>query len=128
LLPFGVPTNVRSAQGKTDILIRIDGKNIFIAECKFWTGPKGFTETIDQLLGYLSWRDTKAAIVMFNRNRDFSKVIAAMLEAAADHPARKRGPEKQGETRFKYVFANPTDANRDVTVTVMAFDVPVPPA
>jgi hypothetical protein len=71
LLPFGVPTNVRSAQGKTDILIRIDGKNIFIAECKFWTGPKGFTETIDQLLGYLSWRDTKAAIVMFNRKKGF---------------------------------------------------------
>lgn len=28
-------------EGKTDILIRADGKNIFIAECKFWTGPAG---------------------------------------------------------------------------------------
>jgi hypothetical protein len=113
-------------EGKTDILIRVNGKNIFIAECKFWTGPNGFIETIDQLLGYLSWRDTKAAIVMFNRNKDFSKVIAAMVEAATTHPARKRGPEKHGETRFKYVFANPTDANREVTITVMAFDVPKP--
>ncbi len=25
--------------GKTDILIRIDGRNIFIAECKYWGGP-----------------------------------------------------------------------------------------
>jgi hypothetical protein len=38
--------------GKTDILIRVQGRNIFIAECKFWTGPKGLTKTVDQLLGY----------------------------------------------------------------------------
>jgi hypothetical protein len=49
-------------QGKTDILIRAQGKNIFIAECKFWKGEKVFLETIDQLLSYLSWRDSKAAI------------------------------------------------------------------
>ena len=30
--------------GKTDILIRVDGKNIFIAECKFWGGPKVLVE------------------------------------------------------------------------------------
>jgi hypothetical protein len=31
-------------QGKTDILICIcvDGKNTFIAECKFWKGEKSF--------------------------------------------------------------------------------------
>ena len=33
--------------GKTDILIRSKGKNIFIAECKFWDGPKKLTETIN---------------------------------------------------------------------------------
>ena len=35
--------------GKTDILIRHDGRNLFICECKFWSGPKGFTDTVDQL-------------------------------------------------------------------------------
>ena len=39
-------------QGKTDILIRADGRNIFVGECKFWTGPSGLTEALDQLLGY----------------------------------------------------------------------------
>ena len=34
-------------KGKTDILIRVDNKNVFIGECKFWRGPKAFTETID---------------------------------------------------------------------------------
>ena len=37
-------------QGKTDILIRVDGKNIFIGECKFWKGEKAFLATLDQLL------------------------------------------------------------------------------
>jgi len=41
-------------EGKTDILIRVKGKNIFIAECKYWGGPKRLTETVDQLLGYAS--------------------------------------------------------------------------
>jgi hypothetical protein len=63
-------------QGKTDILIRVDEKSIFIAECKFWKGENSFIETIDQLLSYLSWRDTKAAMVVFNRNADFSDVLA----------------------------------------------------
>src|SRR4029077_3780088 len=57
-------------QSKTDILIRKDGKNVFIAECKFWKGEKAFGETLDQLLSYLSWRDTKTAVVLFNRNAD----------------------------------------------------------
>ena len=51
-------------QGKTDILIRAEGKNIFIAECKFWRGEKQFVGTVDQILSYLSWRDTKAAITL----------------------------------------------------------------
>jgi hypothetical protein len=54
-------------QGKTDILIRVDEKNVFIAECKFWKGEKVFIGTIDQLLSYLSWRDTKAAVIVFRK-------------------------------------------------------------
>jgi hypothetical protein len=37
-------------EGKTDILIRVDGRNIFIAECKFWKGAEGFRKTIDQFV------------------------------------------------------------------------------
>lgn len=55
-------------QGKTDILLRVDGRNIFIAECKYWHGAKSYTQTIDQVLSYVSWRDTKIAVIIFNRN------------------------------------------------------------
>jgi hypothetical protein len=111
-------------QGKTDILIRVDGKNIFVAECKFWRGDKQFTETVDQILSYLSWRDTKAAIILFNRNKDFSQVLAKVKEAMASHPHRKHGPKEESETRFRYVFGNPSDHSREIILTVLAFDVP----
>jgi hypothetical protein len=115
-------------QGKTDILIRVEDRNIFIAECKFWGGEKAFLETIDQLLGYLSWRDTKTAVIIFNRNRDFGSVVKTILSATEKHPHKKRGPTKEGETRFKYVFGNPKDANRELFLTVLAFDIPKPEA
>ncbi|TXC66173.1 hypothetical protein FSC37_10265 [Piscinibacter aquaticus] len=45
-----------NVSGKTDILLRANGRNVFIAECKFWKGPKHYRETIDQLLGYTAAR------------------------------------------------------------------------
>jgi hypothetical protein len=110
--------------GKTDILIRVQDRNIFIAECKFWSGEKAFLDTITQLLGYLSWRDTKAAVVIFNRNIDFSGVLTSMEASISKHPNLKRGPKKESETRFRCVFGNPSDPNREVILTVMAFNVP----
>lgn len=113
-------------EGKTDILIRSEGKNIFIAECKFWSGPKKLSETIDQLLGYSSWRDTKTAVVIFNRNRDFSKVLTAIPEMVRAHPQYKRDLPGSTETNFRYQFASRDDRNRELFLTVLAFDVPTP--
>lgn len=113
-------------EGKTDILIRSEGRNIFIAECKFWSGSKKLAETIDQLLGYSSWRDTKTAVVVFNRNRDFSKVLAAIPDAVRAHPQYKKDLPGSTETVFRYLFANRDDRNRELYLTVMVFDVPTP--
>src|SRR5271165_354244 len=111
-------------QGKTDVLIRVDGRSVFIAECKFWKGEKSLLETIDQLLKYLSWRDTKAAVVVFNTNANFSDVLAKILEIVPKHPNCKRELGKPDESTFRYVFTQPTDQNREITLTVLAFDIP----
>jgi hypothetical protein len=37
--------------GKTDIVVKAPGGNLFIAECKIWTGDQAFSDAIDQLLG-----------------------------------------------------------------------------
>ena len=111
-------------QGKTDILMRFHGKNVFIAECKFWKGEKAFLATLDQLLSYLSWRDTKAAVLIFNRNADFSSVLAKLREAVPKHPHFKRDRGASGESILRYIFGQPNDANREIILTVLAFDIP----
>lgn len=111
-------------EGKTDILVRSDGKNIFIGECKFWSGPKMLTDTIDQVLGYTSWRDTKVAVIIFNRNRDFSRVLASIRETTKAHANFKRELEGSTETVFRYCFAHKDDKNRELFLTLLAFDVP----
>jgi hypothetical protein len=111
-------------QGKTDILIKVDGKNVFIAECKFWAGEKQFSDTIDQLLSYLSWRDTKTAVLIFNRNVNFSEVLGKIEEATPNHKNYKRNVGKLDESSFRYIFHQPKDKNRELTLTVLAFDIP----
>jgi hypothetical protein len=111
-------------QGKTDILIRDGDRNVFIAECKFWEGEKKFLETIDQLLSYLSWRDTKAAVIIFNRKAKFSDVVKKIEEIAPKHKCYKRRTGNSGESSFRFVFHQPNDPNREIILTIMAFDVP----
>lgn len=113
-----------NAGGKTDVLVRSGDRTIFIAECKIWRGPKSLTGAVDQLLGYTSWRDTKTAILLFNRDRDLSKVLAEIPTIMAEHPQFKRRLSYAGETAFRCVVANCDDANREITLTVLAFDVP----
>jgi hypothetical protein len=111
-------------EGKTDILIRTKGRNVFIAECKFWRGPKALTEAVDQLLGYASWRDTKTAILLFNRTKNLSAVLTKVPEIMEAHPNHKRRIGIGGETRFRFVFGHRDDLRREMLVTVLVFETP----
>jgi hypothetical protein len=113
-----------NAQGKTDILIREKGGNAFIAECKFWEGAKGITRAVDQLLSYLTWRDTKASLVVFSKNVSFTDVLAELQSAIVAHPCFKKELRKVGETHMRYLFRLPQDENRDVYLATQAFNIP----
>ena len=110
--------------GKTDILLREGDRNVFIAECKFWKGPKGFGETIDQLLSYATWRDSKTAILVFNRGTETSTVLAGIDTGAKAHANFKRAVEWQHESGFRYVLHSNGDKNRELLLTVLVFHVP----
>lgn len=110
-------------QGKTDVLIRHEGGNLFVAEFKIWGGDKRFLATIDQLLSYLTWRDTKAAIVMFNRNAGFTAVVEKMRVLVKDHPRYESGPVNLDETSDRYIFSLPQDNERKVIISLLAFDL-----
>jgi len=113
-----------NSEGKTDILIRRDGRNIFIAECKFWSGPKMLTDTIDQLLRYTTWRDTKTAILVFNRGGRLTSVLAKISPTMAGHPSLVREIARPGETEFRFVLHHPGDPDRELTLTILVFEVP----
>jgi hypothetical protein len=110
--------------GKTDILLRYEGSNAFIAECKFWKGSKAYLETISQLLGYLTWRDSKSAVILFVRNKDFSSVIAQVESHTPTHPNYLGFVRKVDSTWLDFRFHINDDQNREVKLAVLLFHLP----
>ena len=72
--------------GKTDILVRHQSRNLFVAECKLWSGPAGFVKALSQLFGYQAWNDTKLALIVFVRDRALTGVIERGREALKSYP------------------------------------------
>ena len=114
-----------NASGKTDILIRVDDKNIFIAECKFWRGKKAFNEAVDQLLSYLSWRDTKCALLVFNKTKDSSAVRQKMHEVMGSRPEYRRTVSHDPEGDARYIFVKESDPGHEIIITTQLYDMPL---
>jgi hypothetical protein len=110
--------------GKTDILLREGDRNVFVAECKYWKGPKGFGLALDQLMSYASWRDGKVAVLMFNRGVDTSTVLTGIDQVAKAHSNFKRVVSWPHESGFRYIFHSNGDTNREMVLTVLVFHVP----
>jgi hypothetical protein len=112
--------------GKTDILVKYtDGTNLFVGECKVWAGETVLHKTINQLFdGYLTWRDSKVAIIFFVKRGDFSKVLETIHNSIVNHPYFVCETGNHGETFFSYIFHFPTDKDKQVFVEVMAFHFP----
>jgi hypothetical protein len=81
---------VFNAVGKTDILIRAGDRNVFIAECKIWKGPKTIRDALVQLLSYLTWRETKAALLLFIRTGEPTTIITKSIAEIERHTNYKR--------------------------------------
>lgn len=113
--------------GKADIIVRVDNRNVFVAECKIWGGPKTLTEGLDQLLErYAYWRDNRLAVILFSRNQDFNAVVQAIVPAMRAHPSCVRHVEDfKSDTAFRFLV-RPKDQGRDMVLTVMACDVGPP--
>jgi hypothetical protein len=111
--------------GKTDILLQEKDKSIFVAECKFWDGPASLTAALDQLLDYVTWRDAKCALLLFNRNKDFSSVLAQIPGLLQSHPQRVGEVVSLGETTYRMRLRHRDDPVREILCTVLVYNVPV---
>ncbi len=106
--------------GKTDILLRYDNENLFIAECKFWDGPSVYADAVHQLLNNLTVRDSHAALLIFSRRQDFGTVEDRIREATMDH---KRYVSEVSEIADHGVYRLESESGHPVRVAVKAFDV-----
>lgn len=110
--------------GKTDIHISSDGRNAFIGECKIWRGAKSFSEAIDQLLGYLTWRDCKTALIFFNKNnKDFGGILSQVPSLVESHPDFIRSDKQFDENEWHFVMQAKDDESRRVQMRVIVFNL-----
>ncbi|MGW0651329.1 hypothetical protein ACWD4T_21365 [Streptomyces umbrinus] len=118
---------VFNGNGKTDILVREGGRNIFIAECKIWSGPKAVTEALDeQLLRYLVWRDTKAAFLLFIKEGNPSEIIRKAADRIREHPQCKRLLSSEENERHDFEFKATNDSSREIRLAFIPFVLPAP--
>lgn len=112
-----------SRKGKTDIFLPWDGdqRAVFIAECKWWRGPAAFRKAIEQLLGYLTWRDTHAALVVFVREGDPAEIADKAASELQGHSSFKRMEHHPGRDTF--TLASSDDSRREIHIALLLIPV-----
>ena len=76
--------------------------------------------------GYVSWRDTKTALLVFNRRKDSTSVLGKMDATIQAHPSFVSKEAWARKGAFRYRMRHPADRDVLMTVTAMLFDVPAP--
>lgn len=111
--------------GKTDMLIQDrKGTNVFIAECKLWHGEKELLKAIDQMLvRYITWRDERTAIIIFNKiNQNFSNVLSTAKAAMMKHSLCKELVTENSATSIAYIFKNAEDPHKTIQLELIIFN------
>lgn len=110
--------------GKTDIILKYakDGTNLFIAECKIWHGSSEFLKAISQLFDrYLTWRDSKTALIIFVKNKDITMIINTIKTDVKGHKYYTSENESRGDSSFSYIFHMPQDREKKVYFEIIVF-------
>jgi hypothetical protein len=105
-----------SANGKTDIYLAIDKGNILVSECKIWGGQKLYHETINQLLGYLTWRHNFAIMITFVRQKNLTKILKEIPETIQAHHSFRTGVKEIDSTHFMSQHKLNQDDDKEVEI------------
>ena len=111
--------------GKTDIITKApDGSNIFIAECKVWYGEKELSKAIDQLLGYITWRDTRTAIILFVKKNGIIDIVKKAKNTMTQHSCYICYNGQTNDSSFSYTFHLKEDSTCQFVLELMIFHYP----
>lgn len=109
------------AERRTDIVIRVEDRNLFVAECRIWSGPKTMDDALDQLFGYPVWRGAKAAILLFIRNVDVGAVIGKAITKIEKHPNHARTCPSGGDDQYDFIMQANDGPARNMNLTFIPF-------
>ena len=111
-------------EGKTDIRIEFDNRAAFVAECKIWHGEKNVTDAIDQMLGYLTWRDCRTSMIVFNKDvAGFKGIQDKIPNIFENHKQYVQALQSSHAGEWRYVLKSSDDEKRKITVHVFLFNL-----
>jgi hypothetical protein len=110
-------------KGKTDIHLKIDKGEILIFECKNWGGEKIYLDTIDQLIGYVTWRQNYGVIIMFCKNKDFSKILAQVPGIIQKHSLYVSGCKQISASHFVSEHSLPEDSGKVIKIHHLIYNL-----
>lgn len=108
--------------GKTDIQIQREDKAAFIAECKVWHGIKLFSDAIEQLFCYATWKDTKLSLIIFNKE---NKNLAGVQQQIQSWLKENCKSCKQWNSNIWDCVKYREDTGRDVRLAVALYDISI---
>jgi hypothetical protein len=110
--------------GETDLLLRVQNHNAFIAECKWWSGVKDMGRALDQLYAYSTWRDSRLALIFFVGAKDPVAVVEKARSVLAERPEFNGWDAHDHDAELRCRIRWPDDPGRTATLTVLFFHLP----
>ena len=124
--PGSTTAETFSKLGKTDIRLRVDEGNALVSECKVWKGSAGYVEALDQLFGYLTWRQNYGVLIIFSRRKEMTAVVDEAKKAARNHASfTPANLAEQGTSRFSTRHRHPQDQRKNVEVFNIFIDLSI---
>ena len=97
---------------------------LFIAECKIWKGESQIQSSIDQLLGYLTWRQSKAALILFVRSKNIDNVLVEIPKQVKAHSYYVRENSIQSKGQLQYILHLESGKDNEIDLSVLVFHLP----
>lgn len=111
---------VFNGDGKTDLLLPWELGNAFIGEFKKYDGADSVNRALSQLLTYVTWADTKAALVVIIDRVNVTAALAETHRAIEQHPRHHRTiPANDPDRRRDYIVTSSRDHAREVKLAVI---------
>jgi hypothetical protein len=90
--------------------------NILVAECKFYGGEKLYHKTIEQLIGYLTWRQNYGIMITFCKQKNFSKILEDVQSIITSHSSYDSAFKTIDKSHYISKHTLPTDEYKYVEI------------